>query len=149
MLSEPCLRAQPRRSYDRAQSSSSHTPRQPYPYHEATHSHWSYEGRKRGASHAWEYARRPNSRPSYTYSPPPGSSHYSHVHQRHPSAGPNPFHNPNVRRATGQKGPLPTGRGPTQADHVARESVFMRAAIVAGLVLLIATIGHGLSANAG
>ncbi|KAI8972437.1 hypothetical protein BD414DRAFT_540321 [Trametes punicea] len=138
-----------RRAYDRSlvepssgPSSSSHTS------HEATHPHWSYEGRRRGATHAWgEYARRPNTGPRYAYSPPPGSTHYSqHAHAH--AQGPNPFANPNVQRATGRRGPLSTDRGPTQADHVARESMFMRAATVTALVLLIATVGHGLSASA-
>ena len=43
---------------------------------------------------------------------------------------------------------MPTDRGPTQADYVARESMFVRTIQVAALVLLIATVGHGFSASA-
>ncbi|KAI0800017.1 DnaJ domain-containing protein [Fomes fomentarius] len=139
-----------RRAYDR-DLSAQYTSAHPHTHHEASHSHWSYEGRRRGATHAWEYARRPNSaRHSYTYPPPPGSSPYSHTHhqQQQQSAGPNPFSNPHVQRATGRKGPLPTDKGPTQADYVARESMLVRTAQVAALVFLIATIGHGFSASA-
>ncbi|KAI0759286.1 hypothetical protein BD413DRAFT_675027 [Trametes elegans] len=147
-----------RRAYDRTLASPPHT--HAHTPHESAHPHWSYEGRRRGASHAWEYARRPNSSgPRHAYPPPPGSYHYNphghgHGPQRPPpsgfgaGAGPNPFANPNVQRATGRRGPLPTDRGPTPADHVARESMFVRTATVAALVLLIATIGHGLSASA-
>ncbi|KAI0686586.1 DnaJ domain-containing protein [Earliella scabrosa] len=135
-----------RRSYDR--SVTQHNPSHPHTHHEASHTHWSYEGRRRGATHAWEYARRPNTSRHYTYPPPPGSSPFSHTHHQHPASGPNPFANPNVQRATGRRGPLPTDRGPTQADYVARESMFVRTIQVAALVLLIATVGHGFSASA-
>ncbi|TBU21899.1 DnaJ domain-containing protein [Dichomitus squalens] len=135
-----------RRAYDRSQATFSQTHTQSY--HEPSHTHWSYEGRRRGATHAWEYARRPNAHRSYTYPPPPGSSQYYAHQQQHPAGGPNPFHNPNVQRATGRKGPLPTDRGPTQSDYIARESVFIRTAQVAGLVVLIGLIGHGVSASA-
>ncbi|KAH9886308.1 hypothetical protein C8Q73DRAFT_716347 [Cubamyces lactineus] len=140
-----------RRAYDRslgepashAHASTSHA--------ESVHPHFSYEGRRRGATHAWgEYSRRPNAGPRYTYAPPPGSTHYSHYahHPPPPHGGPNPFANPNVQRATGRRGPLPTDRGPSQSDHVARESMLMRTVTVTALVLLIATIAHGVSAAA-
>ncbi|KAI0326390.1 DnaJ-domain-containing protein [Cubamyces sp. BRFM 1775] len=119
--------------------------------HESVHPHFSYEGRRRGATHAWgEFSRRPNTGPRYTYAPPPGSTHYSHYahHPPPPHGGPNPFANPNVQRATGRRGPLPTDRGPSQSDRIARESGFMRTVTVAALVLLIATVGHGFSATA-
>ncbi|TFK84656.1 DnaJ-domain-containing protein [Polyporus arcularius HHB13444] len=132
-----------RRAYDRDQTAaynSSH----PHTHHEAgsSYTHWSFEGRRRGATHAWEYSRRPNTGRAYTYPPPPGTSHYAHT-QQHPQR-PNPFSNPNVQRATGRRGPLPS----EPADHVARESMLGRTVQVAALILLIATIGHGFSASA-
>ena len=141
----------PRRAYDRslgepashAHASTSHA--------ESVHPHFSYEGRRRGATHAWgEYSRRPNAGSRYTYAPPPGSTHYSPYahHPPPPHGGPNPFADPNVQRATGRRGPLPTDRGPSQSDHVARESMLMRTVTVTALVLLIATIAHGVSAAA-
>ncbi|KAI0357974.1 DnaJ-domain-containing protein [Trametes cingulata] len=134
-----------RRAYDRSLASESATS-YAHPPHEA-HPHWSYEGRRRGASHAWEYSRRPNTGPRYTYPPPPGSTHYAHhPHQRPPppGTGPNPFSSPHVQRATGTRGPLPSG----PSDSVARESMFMRTVTVVALVMLMATIGHGFSASA-
>ncbi|KAI0672569.1 DnaJ domain-containing protein [Trametes maxima] len=134
-----------RRAYDRSiaeSASHAHTP------HEASHPHWSYAGRNRGATHAWEYSRRPNTGPRYTYPPPHGSGSTQYAYHRHPSPSGNPFTNPNVQRATGRKGPLPTDRGPSASDHVARESMFIRTLTVAALILLIASIGHGFSVSA-
>ncbi|KAH9848021.1 DnaJ domain-containing protein [Lenzites betulinus] len=163
-----------RRAYDRtlapsAPAGHAHAP------HESHHAytHWSYETRRRGATHAWEYARRPHPngpRHSYAYPPPPGSSsssststsssssssswtppnsHYTH---NAPHARTNPFAHPNVQRATGRRGPLPTGAGggggappPATSDAV---SMLGRTVTVAVLVFLIATIGHGMSASA-
>ncbi|KAI0717813.1 DnaJ domain-containing protein [Cerioporus squamosus] len=122
-----------RRAYDREQTVD-YTASHPHTHHEASsaYTHWSYEGRRRGATHAWsEYSRRPNSGRAYTYPPPPGTSHYAHTQQQ----GPNPFSNPNVQRATGRRGPLPS----TPSDHPVT---------VTALILLIATIGHGFSASA-
>ncbi|KAM5539783.1 hypothetical protein V8D89_006596 [Ganoderma adspersum] len=135
-----------RRAYDRSilASPSPHT----HHHHESSHTHPSFDARRRGATHAWEYARRPNTSRSYTYPPPPGSSHYANHHQHSAAGGPNPFHNPNVQRATGRRGPLPTDRGPTQSDHIARESFFVRAVQVTTLVVVIGMLSHGISANA-
>ncbi|KAI9069732.1 DnaJ-domain-containing protein [Trametes sanguinea] len=143
-----------RRAYDRSLSSASTTS---YPSSsssaESTHPHYSYEGRRRGATHAWgEYSRRPNTGPrahTYPHAPP----HYSHYAHNQYSAyqqgqGPNPFNNPNVQRATGRRGPLRTDQGPTAQDHIARESWLVRIGTVTALVFLMATIGHGLSASA-
>ncbi|KAL7284424.1 hypothetical protein ACG7TL_001714 [Trametes sanguinea] len=145
-----------RRAYDRSLASTSgSTTSHPFSSSaESTHPHYSYEGRRRGATHAWgEYARRPNTGPrSYTHPhPPPHYSHYAHnAHSAYQQGqpGPNPFTNPNVQRATGRRGPLPTDRGPTAADHIARESWLVRIGTVSVLVFLMAAIGHGLSASA-
>ncbi|RPD55494.1 DnaJ-domain-containing protein [Lentinus tigrinus ALCF2SS1-6] len=133
-----------RRAYDREQTVE-YTSVHPHTHHEAQ-AQWSYEGRRRGATYAWEYSRRPNTG-RYSPPPPPGASRFTHAQQQAQS-GPNPFSNPNVQRATGRRGPLPTHKGPTDSDHVARESMLVRTVQVAALILLIASIGHGFSASA-
>ncbi|KAI0633951.1 DnaJ domain-containing protein [Trametes polyzona] len=136
-----------RRAYDRTLTPTSGQGHPGYtnaPHaHESHHPHWSYDGRRRGATHAWEYSRRPNSGPRHSYAPPPGSA--AHTHYAAHGARANPFVNPNVQRATGRRGPLPTGPGPSPADSI---SVLGRTVTVAALVFLIATIGHGLSGSA-
>ncbi|OBZ66351.1 hypothetical protein A0H81_13679 [Grifola frondosa] len=88
-----------RRAYDRSLAEASMA-RHPYaPPHEASHaSAWSYETRKRGATYAWEYSRRPNTAHHAPHRhppppPPPGSSHYAnqssdHPHRQHPGHPP-------------------------------------------------------------
>ncbi|EIW53748.1 DnaJ-domain-containing protein [Trametes versicolor FP-101664 SS1] len=145
-----------RRAYDRTLTSAAPT----HP-HESHHAHpyapWAADGRRRGATHAWEYARRPNAGPrhSYSYSPPPPGAHYSPppgAHYAHPNANyghhaRDPWAHPNVQRATGRRGPLPTGQGPGPGSHESI-SVLGRAIMVVGLVFVIATVGHGVSASA-
>lgn len=149
-----------RRAYDRTLTSAS-----PTHAHESHHAHsyapWAADGRRRGATHAWEYARRPNAGPrhSYSYSPPPPGAYYSPPpggpSQAHPNANyghhargrTDPWAHPNVQRATGRRGPLPTGQGPGPGSHESI-SVLGRAIVVVGLVFVIATVGHGVSASA-
>lgn len=97
---------------------------------------------RRGATHAWEYSRRPGAGRHYT---PP---HPQHTHHHTAQPGRDPFTNPHVQRATGRKAPRLTTQGPSEADRVHHESGFWRVTQVVGIVLLVATIGGGFSANA-
>lgn len=161
---EPHLTRSPthRRAYDRTLASAS--PTHPHePHHAHPYAPWAADGRRRGATYAWEYARRPNAGPrhSYSYSPPPPGAHYSPPpggpSHAHPNANyghhararpdPGPWAHPNVQRATGRRGPLPTGQGPGPGSHESI-SVLGRAIMVVGLVFVIATVGHGVSASA-
>ncbi|KAI0824488.1 DnaJ domain-containing protein [Trametes gibbosa] len=153
-----------RRAYDRTLAPATAAGHASHDAHHA-YTHWSYETRRRGATHAWEYARRPNTggaaRHSYAYPPPPGappgsssSAHSAHANAKYAhnpqGARTNPFAHPHVQRATGRRGPLETGAGagatgPATSDKV---SMLGRAVTVAVLVFIMATIGHGASASA-
>jgi hypothetical protein len=98
---------------------------------------WSYETRRRGATHAWEHQRRS------------GGSTYQRTTPHHPYQNQhytNPFTSPHVRRATGRKSP---GRTVTDEDRAQNVSSLTRALQVIGLVVIVATLGGGLTANAG
>jgi hypothetical protein len=112
-----------RRAYDRSLGNT-RAPGRPSAAH---YPHWSYETRRRGATHAWESHRRP-------------IYHKPHPKTHQPSGGsasadrnaPYPSHR--VRRATGKN---PNEQEFSQADRVRRESSLWRAVQVIGIVVII------------
>ncbi|GBE88580.1 hypothetical protein SCP_1303970 [Sparassis crispa] len=136
-----------RRAYDRTIVAAASIRNPSNSFNDAAYTmHPSYE-RRRGATHAWEYSRRPRSGQHYT--PPPGHAQQAHGHAQHPYARhSDPFSSPNVQRATGKKTTRPVHEGPTEADRISGESTFWRVVQVVGIVMLVATIGGGVSANA-
>ncbi|THH16002.1 hypothetical protein EW146_g4569 [Bondarzewia mesenterica] len=135
-----------RRAYDRSLAALAGGEDAAHP-HQGFHNHHASEFRNRGATHAWEHARRarPNSSNPHYYSSTYASPHPS---THHPT---DPFASPHVRRATGHphaKMPPRTGWKRTEADHAAHVSTFWRAMQVTGIVLFVAMLGGGLGANA-
>jgi hypothetical protein len=143
-----------RRAYDRSLANDNSIPTYGRTSHSGTASgrssqshwtyEWTYETRRRGATHAWENTRRSGTGgtgSTYHRTPPRYSS--PDPHHR------NPFASPNVRRATGQKAP-PGGEGRTMtdADRVQNVSSLLRAMQVIGLVVVVATLGGGWTAKA-
>lgn len=110
------------------------------------HSHYAYEFRHRGATHAWEHPRRQRPPPGPNPSYPHQSSAHAYSHPN-PQRG-NPFASPHVRRATGHGGPPRTGWKKTEMDHAAHVSTFWRAMQVTGIVLVVSMIGGGWGASA-
>ncbi|KAI0040599.1 DnaJ-domain-containing protein [Auriscalpium vulgare] len=137
-----------RRAYDRtlsaAPAATSHHPHDPASY-QHPHSQWSYETRRRGATHAWERRRPPPGASAH-----PRASHHAGHHHPYPGAQqrPDPFSSPNVRRATGASKAPRTGWQQTEEDRVGSVSSFWRAAQVAGIVVVVAMFGNGLTASA-
>lgn len=145
-----------RRAYDRTMvdASSSHSSRHTPGASTSYTSYAYYESRpRRGATHAWEYGRRPGSGPSYQQQrPPPGASAGSGRHYEPPH--PDPWSSPHVQRATGMSSGRRTAqqrqaeRQHAAEDRVTGESGLIRAIQVVGIVMVIATVGGGLSASA-
>lgn len=153
-----------RRAYDRelatgsssVRRSHSHAPGHEYPYSQAT-----YEGRRRGASYAWE-RQHPHQSHTYTHQthsaynrPPPGyrahgtgPNPYTYAHNSHAQAQypHNPFASPYVRRATGTKKGEKDWQ--TAEDRARNVSGFWRAVQVFGIVMIVATVGGGFTASA-
>ncbi|KZT30156.1 DnaJ-domain-containing protein [Neolentinus lepideus HHB14362 ss-1] len=145
-----------RRAYDRELAAGASSARRTsggptashYPYSQAA-----YEGRRRGATYAWERHHRPQ---SASHHPPPGyrgydpgRSGYSHTQTQHNSHAQaqyphNPFASPYVRRATGTK----KEDWQTAEDRVRSVSGFWRFIQVLGVVLTVTTVGGGFTANA-
>jgi hypothetical protein len=111
--------------------------------------YWAYETRRRpGATHAWQRQGPTNAGHRHPgYPPPPGGRSRSSPYT-HPQAGPehhrDPFSSPNVQRATGYS----RHNQPTPSDHIHSVSTFWRTMQVIGVVMVIATVGGGFSANA-
>ncbi|KAF9812680.1 hypothetical protein IEO21_06067 [Rhodonia placenta] len=134
-----------RRAYDRSLEENQQSRQHHAQAHHSTYSsHWSYETqRRRGATYAWD--RHPRRPAGTSYRQPPGSgSAYQPPHARD-----DPFVSPNVQRATGRRGSSRMQEGPSDADRVSGESGFWRTVQVIGVVLTVAAIGGGFSANAG
>lgn len=137
-----------RRAYDRSLVEGAGQHR----YHPTTASaptgYWAYEARRRpGATHAWQRQGAAGAGQRSGYAPPPGTHPRSSPYT-HPQAGPehhrDPFSYPSVQRATGRSKP----HQPTPLDHVNNVSSFWRTMQVLGVVMFIATVGGGFSANA-
>ncbi|CAL1696738.1 unnamed protein product [Somion occarium] len=136
-----------RRAYDKTLGSTSSNG---HPAHHASSYAYQYPYdtvRRRGATHAWSYARTS----SHAHSRASGSTHKagfgasfesSHPHARRHS---DPFASPNVQKATGRR---KTVGDHTEADRVTAESSFWRAIQVIGVVLFVVTVGGGFGAVA-
>ncbi|CCL98640.1 uncharacterized protein FIBRA_00642 [Fibroporia radiculosa] len=137
-----------RRTYDRSLAEASGANHRGATAHHSYYSaQWSYESRRRGATYAWEYARRPGTshqRPPPGYSQHASGSSTQHPHRHHYD----PFASPNVQRATGRRKASQSQDEFTDADRVSSESGFWRVVQVFGIVMVIATVGGGFSANA-
>ncbi|KAH9936569.1 uncharacterized protein B0H18DRAFT_326637, partial [Fomitopsis serialis] len=137
-----------RRAYDRSMAQSSSGPSRTYASgQDSPYSHWSYDTRRRrGATYAWEHSHRPSPGPGSYTRPPPGR------HYERPQ-GPDPFANPHVRRATGTGHERAAGaeaRAEARAreqNRVHSESALLRIIQVVGVVLVVATVGGGVSAS--
>ncbi|KAI0320387.1 DnaJ domain-containing protein [Amylostereum chailletii] len=141
-----------RRAYDRSLSTPSNSG---HSGHASTHTahghphqyqypHWSYETRRRGATHAWERRNRPppGPGPQYTHA-------NTHPNRRQEASGrPDPFSSPHVRRATGVHTPPRTGWKQTDEDKVTHVSSFSRALQVAGIVVFVSIFTNGITASA-
>ncbi|PCH37604.1 hypothetical protein WOLCODRAFT_167627 [Wolfiporia cocos MD-104 SS10] len=156
-----------RRAYDRSltEGSGSHRTHAAYTAPNASHTHWAYETRRRqGATHAWEYARRPHPAhhrahqgPTSTASgqtagsTPPPNDPFSSPHVRRATDQTrakehfDPWASPYVRRATGRRDARSLDAG---MDKVARISWFWRTTQVVAMVMIISTVTNGLSASA-
>ncbi|KAI0061175.1 DnaJ-domain-containing protein [Artomyces pyxidatus] len=139
-----------RRAYDRSltmgdASASQHPQASHHPHHPAyghPYSQWSYETRRRGATHAWERQGRPGA----SAHRPPHSPQHRAGQGTHPQR--DPFTSPHVRRATGAGQAPRTGWQQTEEDRVGQVSSLWRAAQVTGIVMIVAVFGNGLSASA-
>lgn len=138
-----------RRTYDReleAQTTSNPAPTWPsqsYPYYYDPSS--MYETRRRGASYAWENARRSRARTSHQPPPPPFAQYpFGNFHQsspKHPHEQPtgrDPFSSAHVRRATGRRTPFET-----REDRLRKEPVVVRIGQVLGLMFFIVALSGG------
>ena len=146
-----------RRAYDKSLAQSASPHRHPPPgaafYTQYADTSWAYETRRRpGATHAWDYARRPGST-GYRHpghNPPPGRGPYpkSHAETQYQSGqhyqGVDPFSSPSVQKATGH-----TRRPPmTDADRITQVSSLWRAMQVIGIVMIVVSVGGGFKASA-
>ncbi|KZT01570.1 DnaJ-domain-containing protein [Laetiporus sulphureus 93-53] len=132
-----------RRAYDRSLAVPSTVTHAKSSSHSSPYSHWSSEGRRRGATYAWEHSRRPG---AGNYRPPPGyQTGYSHPagsQFRPQSQHYDPFLSPHVRRATQKK-----SAAEEEHDRIQHESGFWRTMQVIGIIMAIATVGGGFTAN--
>ncbi|GJE86975.1 DnaJ-domain-containing protein [Phanerochaete sordida] len=135
-----------RRAYDRALVGDSPRNRHYAAAQPASAPYWAYETRRRpGATHAWQ--RQGSASAGWNHPghvpPHPRSSPYTH-----PQAGAqyhrDPFSSPNVQKATGNSRPNPAAG----IDRYNRISTFWRTMQVICVVMVVATVGNGLSAHA-
>ncbi|TFK51293.1 DnaJ-domain-containing protein [Heliocybe sulcata] len=142
-----------RRAYDRELETRTSAARRTAGYSATAHHPYSqaaYEGRRRGATHAWE---RPH-RPQATYRPPPGR-HYdpghsaytnpqynSHAHAQYPY---NPSNSPYVRRATGTR--VDDWRSKEDREQERGAINYPRFILLTAILLAASTVGESFTAS--
>ena len=147
-----------RRAYDRALAEAAGPHRHPSSTGSAFNTYhadpsWAHETRRRpGATHAWEYARRPGSagykhpEHKHHHERPPHSESYS---QPRSGAGPytntfDPWASPGASRSSNYT----RGAKMTDMDRINQVSTLWRATQVFTLVMVVAMVGGGFRANA-